>query len=297
MNRLRSDRGQAAVLTVIFLAALLGAVAMVLDVGSWFRAQRGAQSAADAAALAGAQALPDTPGTATAFANEYLAKNGGGTAQITMSSARRANDTVTVRVTRQAPGTFAKLFGIDSVDVHAKASARVGSLAQAKWAAPFTVDELHPLLQCRPRPCFGQNTRLEADKVGPGAWHWLNIDGSRGGTGVPTLEQWIRYGMDGYMPLGWYYSMPGGKRSVDDALASRIGTELLLPLYRSVRGNGANLEYEVVGWVGFHLTGFSLQGAKTSWLDGYFTRVIWEGIISESGANFDYGVRAVELVE
>ena len=40
MKRIRSDRGQATVLTVIFMVALLGAVAMVLDVGSWFREQR-----------------------------------------------------------------------------------------------------------------------------------------------------------------------------------------------------------------------------------------------------------------
>ena len=52
MKRIRSDRGQATVLTVIFMVALLGAVAMVLDVGSWFREQRDTQSDADAAALA-----------------------------------------------------------------------------------------------------------------------------------------------------------------------------------------------------------------------------------------------------
>jgi hypothetical protein len=39
MNRLRSDAGQAAVVTVVFITVLLGAVALVLDVGSWFRAQ------------------------------------------------------------------------------------------------------------------------------------------------------------------------------------------------------------------------------------------------------------------
>ena len=62
MKHIRSDRGQATVLTVIFLVALLGAVAMVLDVGSWFREQRDSQADADAAALAAAQALPDAPG-------------------------------------------------------------------------------------------------------------------------------------------------------------------------------------------------------------------------------------------
>ena len=87
MKRLRSERGQAAVLTVIFLVALLGAVAMVLDVGSWFRAQRDTQSAADAAALAAAQALPDSTGTASALATQYLDKNGGGAGEVTFSIA------------------------------------------------------------------------------------------------------------------------------------------------------------------------------------------------------------------
>jgi hypothetical protein len=31
-------------------------------------------------------------------------------------------------------------------------------------------------------------------------------------------------------------------------------------------------------------------------VDGYFVRVIWEGIQSDSGAETDFGVRTVELV-
>ena len=56
--RARSDHGQATVLTVVFLVVLLGMAALVLDIGSWYRADRATQSTADAAALAGAQALP-----------------------------------------------------------------------------------------------------------------------------------------------------------------------------------------------------------------------------------------------
>ena len=58
MKRIRSDRGQATVLTVIFLVVLIGMGALVLDLGSWFREQRDTQSDADAAALAAAQELP-----------------------------------------------------------------------------------------------------------------------------------------------------------------------------------------------------------------------------------------------
>ncbi len=67
MTTLRSQRGQAMVMSIVFLTVLLGMAALVLDVGSWYRADRHAQLTADAAALAGAQALPDDPGRATAL--------------------------------------------------------------------------------------------------------------------------------------------------------------------------------------------------------------------------------------
>ena len=105
MNRVGSERGQAAVLTVIFIAALLGAVAMVLDVGSWFRAQRATQSAADAAALAGAQALPEEPGTANALATQYLDTNGGGAGDDhVLEQERRQRHCHRRGQPRQAPG-------------------------------------------------------------------------------------------------------------------------------------------------------------------------------------------------
>ena len=58
------------------------------------------------------------------------------------------NDTVTVKVDRDAPGTFSKLFGIDSVNVHATAKARAGGLQSAKWVAPIAVNIKHPDLNC-----------------------------------------------------------------------------------------------------------------------------------------------------
>ena len=63
-------------------------------------------------------------------------------------------------------------------------------------------------------------------------------------------------------------------------------------------GSGANATYHVVGWVGFHLTGFTASGSSGS-ITGYFTQVIWDGIESTSsdGSNPDLGARTVTLVD
>ena len=106
MKRISNDRGQAAVLTVMFLAALLGAVAMVLDVGSWFREQRDTQSDADAAALASAQALPERPRPGEVLATQYLDKNVAGAGrQITFSTANVAERHRHCKVTATLPAS------------------------------------------------------------------------------------------------------------------------------------------------------------------------------------------------
>jgi hypothetical protein len=295
---LRSERGQAIVITVAFLAVLIGLSAAVLDVGAWFRLHRQLQATADASALAGAQALPDSPAGGAALALEYGTKNGGGVsaAGITITG----EDTIAVSATKPAPGIFASLFGLDSLDVAARAKARSGVPGEARWAAPIVVDEKHPMLSGPGCPCFDQETQLDFEKVGPGAFRLVNLDDSKGGTGPGDLAIWINEGFDGYMPLQWYYSDPGFKPSsshIKNALTNRIGDELLFPVYRGTQAQGAGFEYEVIGWVGFLLTGYEIKGSKTGKLFGSFTQVIWEGILSESASGEDFGVRAIELIE
>ena len=76
LTRLRSERGQALVLAALAMVVILGFAALSIDVGYWYSQKREVQKAVDAAALAGAQELPDNPAAAEAVAREYLAKNG-----------------------------------------------------------------------------------------------------------------------------------------------------------------------------------------------------------------------------
>lgn len=298
MIRRRDQDGQAFVMTILFLATLMGMAALVLDVGHWYRAKRDLQSVADAAALAGAQALPDDTIKAAVLAAQYSKDNGGPTPQVTITTTNLPNDTIAVRVQRDEPGFFSKVFSINSVNVGSKASARTGTLAAAQYAAPFAIDKKQAELQCAPIPCTN-DTDLDLEKVGPGAFRILNIDGSRGGIGTQILGDWVMHGFDGMMPVNqWYYSDPGAKfnsSNVSGAMDVRLGDELLFPVYDDITGNGANLQYHVIGWAGFVVTEFDGKG-NSGHIHGHFTKFLAQGLQGMSG-NPSFGTYSVQLVD
>jgi Flp pilus assembly protein TadG len=303
MRRLRSEGGQAIVLTAVFMIVFLGIAAMAIDVGSWYVEQRRAQATADAAALAGANALPQDTTEAVDLAQTHADLNGGGVAPggIVLSSKFMSNDTITVDVSRTAPGFFSKLVSIASVNVHGKASARTGIPDQVRWAAPIVVNKLHPLLAGPGCPCFGQTTTLPLGKTGaPGAFALVNLDSDITGTvGASTIADWLLHGFDGYLPLGDYLSDPGAKwnnSTIQAAINARIGSELLFPVYDILSGQGSNATYHVIGWVGFEIDGVTASGTSGS-ITGHFTRIIWDGIQNSSGSTgLDFGVRTINLV-
>jgi hypothetical protein len=140
LRGLRHDEsGQILPLVVIFLGiVLLGITALVLDVGHAMVVKRHLQASVDAAALAGAQQLPD--GTlATSMAQAYGpdssagAKNGvAGASAAAISIGCLASDetcvasrpdAVAVTASASVPTSFARVLGIDSIDVHASSTA------------------------------------------------------------------------------------------------------------------------------------------------------------------------------
>lgn len=139
----RRERGQALVLFVLALGVLLGFVAMTVDVGLLLKERRSLQNGVDAAALAGAVELPDSVVLADSKAREWALNNGfslsaGDQVQVTVSP---DNTSVTVEITREASFIFGRVLGLDVTDVHASATARVGSPAAIRGLVPFGVLE------------------------------------------------------------------------------------------------------------------------------------------------------------
>jgi len=314
--KIRSEHGQSMVLTLVFLVVLMGMSAMVLDVGSWYRAHRSAQSTADASALAAAQGLTNTA-LATNLATSYANKNGGGLASsggIVFSTKWMPNDTVAVKVTRPAPGIFARLFGFGSVTVSGRATARAFNVSAVRHVAPIVVHYKHPLLHCTRNanptcnPEFGISTTLNLEDLhqpgggdGSGAFGLINLNklDDNGNIGAGTLADWLMNGFDDEMPLGHYHSAPSANFNNSQFLAaldSVLNTEVLFPVYRKLTGPGSNAQYDIIGWIGFIPRSYATNGSKGS-PTGEFTRYIAQGLPVENGGGPpDTGVHEIELV-
>lgn len=308
MKRIADQKGQTIVLTTIIFSLFLVAVpAIVIDVGSWFREQRETQQIADAAALAGAQALPWDQSRAHALARQYAETNNRTDDPISFTSNVTGGDTIRVQIQRNAPGFFAKMFGINSVKVGAKAAAKASPIGSARWVAPIVVNERHPMLNCNPQPCFGESyiTQIELEHLhkpgeGTAAGSFALISLNDDDVDADTLADWLLKGYEEYMEANHDYraapSANFNNGQFQSALEQRKGTEMLFPIYRKITGSGSTAEYEVIGFVGFVVLKVIGGGANQT-LEGYFTQVVWESLPATSPSTPDFGVRTIELIE
>ena len=140
----REESGQGLVLGALAMVVILGFAAIAIDVGLFLHERRELQKAADAAALAGAQELPYSPGDAQQKAADWAEKNGidvGELEAIEITSTYVADDTITVEVKRDVPFVFARVLGFTSDTMRADATARVGSPAGMSGLVPWAVEE------------------------------------------------------------------------------------------------------------------------------------------------------------
>jgi hypothetical protein len=308
----KDERGQALVLMVVSLVVMLGMAALVLDAGAWFRTKRRLQGTADAAALAGAQKLPEDPSAASALAMSYANDNGGNVAgaDIVVTKSVADNDTISVKARKTDAGMFSSILGIGSANIDASAKARVGPPVQARYVAPMVVFCGHSLIHnCAgdSTPDFGVLTTMDYDPMGaPGAFGMLNLVNDQGTPGSSDEADWILHGFDKYLGLGDYRSDPGAKfssQNIQGALDARIGTVLLFPVYKTLDEQGQNATYDIIGWIGFHLDSYEVHG-NNSTLHGYFTEFIAQGILASSGGgapdtgpSSSFGVKSIQLIE
>jgi len=136
-----AQKGQVAVIVALLMVCLIGMAALVVDLGSMYQKRAFLQTVADSAALAGAQELPDSSRAideAIYYADENNVVIESGDVVISKTLSLDYIDTITVTFSDPAPVYFAGVLGINTVDVGASATARVGEpqvYNVAPWAA------------------------------------------------------------------------------------------------------------------------------------------------------------------
>jgi Flp pilus assembly protein TadG len=116
------EHGTILILVAVTMVAFLGLAALAIDIGSFYQAQRQAQSAADAGALAGADALATTSAAAAATVASNMAKTNFSSADTAIVS----QPTLTsIKVTVNAPTSsfFGRFIGLTSNRVSVTATA------------------------------------------------------------------------------------------------------------------------------------------------------------------------------
>ncbi|MEX0681967.1 MAG: pilus assembly protein TadG-related protein [Dehalococcoidia bacterium] len=153
MSIRNSESGQTLIIASLLMTAVLGLVGLVLDVGMAFQEKSNAQNAADAAALAGVQALLEGDDldvdAAIEEARDYAAENGiddPDTQTIvnippTSGASAGDEDCVEVKVSADSTAAFARVFDIEFFSINTRAVACMEELDPFTGLMPWAVKE------------------------------------------------------------------------------------------------------------------------------------------------------------
>ena len=266
----RLDAGQSMVLIGLLLVVLVGMLAVVMDGGYAYLQRRGAQTAADAGALAGARELCRTGDTtlATQAAFDYaITRNGALEADVSIIDSEVE---VTTRI--PFPTLFGRVFGRTSITSSAIAAAACfapGSgtgILPIAWNCPLEDIFTDPAgnkncdMQFGPgQPYIIMNSKkigedgaycmpdgsVDCDPDGDGYDEllsggnrsWLDLDGSGSddGNGSSALVSWIQGGFPKTIYIHtWFAGQPGVSNNVFASVDSVLNQRVILPVYNSI---------------------------------------------------------------
>lgn len=146
LDEIAHERGQTIVLFAFSMIAMLGFMALVVDVAVIFEERRQLQNAADGAALAAARELPGSPGNAVTAAHTYLTANGYDPSdadvlvQIDTTYLGDPEDVEVVVTQQNLAYLFGRIIGLGSTDVSARAVSEIVSAYDDDYAI-FAIDD------------------------------------------------------------------------------------------------------------------------------------------------------------
>lgn len=293
------EQGTTLVYLALVLLVLIGFAGLALDGSHAYLERRHMQTAADAAALAGARdlALGKDPDD---IINEYVMLNAVD-AQHTWWPINN-NTGVHVETQTGVDTWFATALGIDTIPVSAE--------SEAGFLPVWGVGNLLPMSICTSDVNVGGGSTTfmwDNNMQAPGNFGWLSWVGDQD---LPYLQDNIRNPSNsGVWLIG--DDIPGftgdACHPTEDELALWVGKAVVIPLYGygapdecTPPGTGSNNTYNIAAFAEFILDGYACNfcegepGAKCVW--GHFTRNVAP---SELFGEYevDYGLRDLRLLK
>ena len=319
--------GQVVVIVAILIISLFGMAAYVVDVGVIYETRRHLQTTADAAALAGAQNLPESSDTAVAKAIEYAASHNVVMTEddVVISASGSLPDTI--KVTPSIPDIklyFAPILGHNTANVGATATARVYTPTGTADLVPFGA--LVPEGEDPYNYFVGGQEYIVKFGGGHGEngnFYAMDLDGFQGG-GAHDYEDRIRDGYQEYLEVGDIIATETGnmsnptKRGVDDRVGStwysfddltdidaqgnyslktpKTGQFVMVPvIYELINPHGWE-EIEIIAFAPFIITRTTGQGNNSIVYCKFIDKAL---IVTEGGVTTvePTGLRVIRLVE
>jgi len=295
---MRRDSGQAMLFMVFALMGLVAITSLVIDGGSWFRTQRQVQTAADAAALAGAQDLPDQATARQRAIDIAQQQNFSGIAApaVTFPSAGE----IDVVAEKPVSGIFMPAL---NATARAHARAAVSVPANMKGVAPLAVKNTAACFISDPT-CFNKPLTVNLDDSQIGALDgWINLDCHDPSLGVCKKEKaqggelstWIEDGYGPALPANqWYGIKTGGTNGVKNTLDQHFGETFLIPVWDQF----ASENYHIIGWAAFELEGVAFNGQSKK-LTGRWVKFFAHDVPAGKpiGGPDDFGVHVINLTQ
>lgn len=301
---LKNEKGSVIVLFTIAFTVLLGFTALVFDVGLAYMQDARISNAIDAAALAGAQALLDSPVQAFQSAQDYAAKNGVQPEELVIGIDADGRG-INVQAKRCVEYSFAPVLGVSSGDVLRKAGAELGFVSSVWGAAPFSILE-QELAYNEKYVLKSGSGDIGEDESGYSGWFGaLRLTGF----GASDYEQDLKYGYQGWLSVGDEVEIKNGNMSnpTTRGVNYRISQCKHTPACSSehfvsdcprlikvpVVAQTGNGKLVTKGFAMFFLEGVDGQGNQNNvW--GKFVRICLPGELTDD-ATADYGIYGTRL--
>jgi len=302
----KEEHGSVAVITVLILVSLLTATALAIDGGQLYLTRSKLQKAADAAALAGAQAWMTTndESEAQAASSEYIDANSDRPVNSTINVDTTANS-VSIKLAKQVDFFFAPVIGIPNKTVTVAAKAMGNVIVKMKNVVPFGV--VNQTFE------YGQQYVLKYG-AGSGGQYCGNFGAlALGGNGANNYRNNLKYGYQGEVAVGDEISTEPGNMAgpTDQGVSYRkaqcthgcnFATQIeancprvvITPVIDSLDVKGRK-KVTVVGFAAFFLE--ETQESESKGQKDVVGRFLRWATVGEWGEGSNYGVYSVRLIE